>query len=104
MSNLDRLRNQDVELFPTAPAAGQLSQRDELALAREQARLARELMDYRRQQAADGLARMALGIGAAFIGGFVLLIGLAVLVQATKPAPPPPPPDIKCPWIGSCNL
>ncbi len=103
MSNLDKIRDRDVELFPTAQP-GQLSQRDELAITREQSRLARELMDYRREQSASNFARMVFGIGAVFLGGFVLLIGMAVLVQATKPAPPPPPPDVKCPWIGSCNL
>lgn len=91
MNELERIKAAyDVELFPSA--SGQLSQSDQAAIVREQARLAREVMDYRREQSANNFARMVCGIGAAFIGGFVLMIGLAILASALRPAPPPPPP------------
>lgn len=91
-----RRQRPDIEPFP-ASASGQLSHREQLAIDRERARLARELMDYRRNQQAESFARFCFGIGAVFVGFIVLMMAMAILASATKP--PAPKPDV---CIGLC--
>ena len=76
----------DVELFP-----GQLSYREIQSLPQQQRQLIVEAMSQRRHAQAEAFSRMILMIGVCLTGGFALLLGLAVLASATRPAPPPAP-------------
>jgi hypothetical protein len=53
-------------------------------------RMKRQAEDRRQAEATERFARFVFCVGAVFVGGFALLIGLAILANATKPAPPPP--------------
>jgi hypothetical protein len=53
-------------------------------------RMRRQAEDRRQAEAAERFARFVFCVGAVFAGGFALLIGLAILANAMKPAPPPP--------------
>ena len=76
----------DVELFPD-----QLSYREIQSLPQQQRQLIVEAMSQRRHAQAEAFSRMILMIGVCLTGGFALLLGLAVLASATRPAPPPAP-------------
>jgi hypothetical protein len=60
-------------------------------------RMKRQAEDRRQAEAAERFARFAFCLGAVFVGGFALLIGLAILANAMKPAPPVINPSC---WIG----
>ena len=57
----------------------------------QQAQLARQVMDYRREVAATNFTRLVLLIGLAFVGGIGLLIASAIMAAAVRPVPPPAP-------------